>query len=314
MTAIADVLSAVFPVLAIVGLGLFLRRLRVLNREADQSILRLTINVLIPCLIWDSILGNPALDNPANAWRPPLFGFFGVVLGFGLAWMACGLAGLRQAAEKRAFTLTTGLYNWAYLALPLCVILFGRETVGVLFVHNLGVEVAVWTVGFMILTGQSLRAGWKRLINGPVIAIITAILFHFAGGDEWIPVFFRRGIEMLGASAIPVGLLLVGATFWDHLGHARLFKHSRTGVVAVLLRLLIIPVIFLLAAATVPMSIELKRVLIIQAAMPSAVFPVILARHYGGDVPTALRVVLWTALVGIVTMPLWILVGLRMLE
>jgi malate permease and related proteins len=51
-------------------------------------------------------------------------------------------------------------------------------------------------------------------------------------------------------------------------------------------------------------------VLVLEAAMASAVFPIAMAKHYGGDPATALRVVLSTSLVGFMTIPLWIRFGL----
>jgi len=45
--------------------------------------------------------------------------------------------------------------------------------------------------------------------------------------------------------------------------------------------------------------------------MPAAVFPIIMARHYGGDPPTALRVVISTSVAGLVTIPLWIKFGMK---
>jgi hypothetical protein len=48
----------------------------------------------------------------------------------------------------------------------------------------------------------------------------------------------------------------------------------------------------------------------VQAAMPSAMFPVILAKHYGGDPATALRIVLITSALGLITIPLWLKFGL----
>jgi hypothetical protein len=306
------VFTAVLPIFGIMGLGLLLRRGRVLNREADESVLRIVINVLIPCLIWDAILGNPALDDPRNAWLPPIIGFGTVAAGIFIAWLVAKASGLTDIVQRRSFALAAGLYNWAYLALPLCVILFGKEVVGVLFVHNLGVEICLWTVGVIVLSGKGLRDGWKRVLNGPVIAIISAMIFNGMGAADWLPPFFLKGVSMLGASAIPIGLLLVGATFWDHLGEAAVLRHPRVGLSAVMVRLLVMPLFFLTAAYFLPVSDELKCVMVIQAAMPSAVFPVILAKHYGGHVPTTLRVVMWTTVLGFITMPLWINFGIRL--
>ncbi|MEM6885929.1 MAG: AEC family transporter [Verrucomicrobiota bacterium] len=307
----STVLTAVLPIFGVIALGLFLRRGRVLTREADQSLLRVVINVLIPCLVWDSILGNPALDNPANTWVPPLVGFATIALGIGMAYAFSRLAGLRDAQQRGSFALAAGVYNWAYLAFPICVVLFGRETVGVLFVFNLGVEVCLWTVGMMVLTGRGIRDSWRKMINGPVIAIVSALIFNAMDATAWLPQFFLDGVTLLGMSAIPLGLLLVGATFWDHLGEAAILRNLRIGVVAVVVRLLLLPVMMLALTWWLPVSTELKAVMLVQAAMPSAVFPVILAKLYGGHVLSALRAVMWTTVCGLVTMPLWIYFGLR---
>src|SRR5271154_6520014 len=50
--------GAVTPVFLIVAAGLLLRRFNWLTEEADHSLLRICINLLIPALILSSILGN----------------------------------------------------------------------------------------------------------------------------------------------------------------------------------------------------------------------------------------------------------------
>jgi len=54
-------------------------------------------------------------------------------------------------------------------------------------------------------------------------------------------------------------------------------------------------------------------VVVIQAAMPSAIFPIVLARHYAGSPATAMVVALSTSAVSLVTIPLWIPAGLKFL-
>ncbi len=69
--------------------------------------------------------------------------------------------------------------------------------------------------------------------------------------------------------------------------------------------------LFLLAAKFLPASVELKRVMVLEAAMPAAVFPIVMARHYQGDPATAMRVVLGTSVVSLATIPLWIKFGMK---
>ena len=69
------------------------------------------------------------------------------------------------------------------------------------------------------------------------------------------------------------------------------------------------PVLFLLVARFLPCSIELKRVIVIEGAMSSAMFPIVMAKHYGGDTRTAIQVVMGTTFAGLVMIPLWIRLG-----
>jgi predicted permease len=53
----------------------------------------------------------------------------------------------------------------------------------------------------------------------------------------------------------------------------------------------------------------LKRVIVLEGAMSSAVFPIVMAKHYGGDTRTAIQVAMGTTFAGLVMIPLWIRLG-----
>jgi predicted permease len=312
MSESATVLNAVLPVFTIIGLGLWIRRLNWLSEEADQSLLRVNINLLFPCLIFDKVLGNPALSNLSNLALAPAVGFGTVLLGFALAHVMRFLHGLKAGPEARTFNVVVGLYNYGYIPLPLSLMLFsGSETAGVLFVHNVGVELAMWTLGVMIFTGARGGADWKRFLNAPLISIVAALALNAVGARDYIPTPVAVAVHWLAECAIPVALILVGAVISDHL----VDFHSRWGwrvmASAVLLRIVLLPVAFLILAKYLPATVELKRVIVLEAAMPSAVFPIIMSRHYHGDPPTALRVVIATSAVGLLSIPLWIRFGMR---
>jgi len=313
MTEFTTVLGAVLPVFGIIVAGLVMRKLEWLTEEADQSLLRVTLRLLVPCLILDSILGNTALTQWRNLLLPPALGFGSVALGMGLAALAGLWHRLDQPEARRTFVAAVGIYNYGYVPLPLALLLFDKATVGVLFVFMLGVEAALWTLGVMVLTGQGVGRNWRQALNAPLLALLGALALNALGGQALVPDPARTGLHWLGQCAIPIALILIGAVIADH---AREF-HSASGWrvmgAAVLLRNGLLPVVFLGLASLVPASPELRRVLVLEAAMPAAVFPIIMARHYGGDPPTALRVVVSTSLVGLVSIPLWIRAGLSLL-
>lgn len=316
MNAFLTVLQAVLPVFAIMATGLWLRRRDWLTAQADASLMRLCINLLIPCLIFDSVFGNPALRRPENLLWPPLVGFGMAGLGMAVARLFARAAGLQTKPEQRTFAFLAGLQNYAYLVIPLCISLFDPGTTGVLFVHNVGTEMAMWTVGVATLTGSSFINGWRKFINAPLIALALALALNFFGMTFTPPDLVSQTgkillttIHWLGQSGIPMGLLLIGAIVADHFAEARGGRALRVVTVASLVRLGIMPVLFLLLAKYLPCSDELRRVLILQGAMPSAVLPIVIARHYGGDARVALQVALGTSLLGLATIPLWIHFG-----
>jgi len=46
--------------------------------------------------------------------------------------------------------------------------------------------------------------------------------------------------------------------------------------------------------------------------MPAGMLSLVLARHYGGDVPVALQVVYSTSAAALITLPLWIHFGMQL--
>ena len=304
-----SIVGAVVPVFAIMLAGFTLRRLNWLTEEADQSLLRVSINLLVPALIFESVLGNPALQQPDNLIWPPLVGMATVVIGILMARLVVPVVRLGKPAEQRTFALATGLHNYGYVPIPLCLLLFDDRTTGVLFVHIVGVELMLWTLGVAVVSGAGMAGSWRKVINAPFIAIVVTVMLNQTGAHSHVPGLVKTTAHLLGQCAIPLALLLIGAIVADHFGELHGRGAFQVFALGAVVRLGLLPLIFLLLAKGLPVSLELKRVIVLEAAMPSAVFPIILSRHYGGDPPTALRVVLGTQLVGLVTIPLWIRFG-----
>jgi len=309
------VFSAVLPIFFVIGAGALARRLGWLDTEADRSLMTVVVNLLYPALIFSFILGNDALRQPSNLILPPLVGLTTVIGGFGLAMLVARKFKLGDQKECRTFAFTTGIYNYGYFPVPIIALLFDRETTGVLLVHNLGVEVAMWVLGVgFILSRNDPKSIWKRVFSGPVIAILIAVPMNYFKIDQHLPNSALETINLLGQCAIPLGLLLIGATFMDLAKQMKITSRLNIPITASVLRLGILPATFLFIAFILPLSTELKCVIAVQAAMPCGVFPIVLARHFDGSAEVALKVVLGTTLLSFLTIPLWIAMGIKLLD
>lgn len=255
-----------------------------------------------------------------DAWLPPTVGFASTAVGYLLALIVAKLfgkwIGLKSTVSQHTFALCIGTFNYGYIPMPLVNAMFDSTTMGTLIVHNLGVEIAIWTVGLLVLQGKFDRHCWKRVLNPPLFAIVLSLSINQFGLHEAIPTFIRMPINLLAQATIPMGLIMVGATMADQfvLAKTQLLDGWQSAAAGICMRMVILPIIFLVAARwLIPAGsqmTDLKQVMVVQAAMPCAVFPIVLAKVYGGDTAVALRVVFATSIVAILSIPQVITHGL----
>jgi malate permease and related proteins len=307
---IGELFRLILPVFALIAVGVALRRFHWVEGAAETSLVKLVVYVCMPCLVFETVVGNGSLREPGNLLLPPLAGFVSTVAGFGVAYLAARAIGLGRGTGLRTFAVSAGICNYSYLPLPIVGGIWGERAQGLVLVHNLGVDTALWSVGLIILTGASVREGWRKLISPVLVTLLVAVAINVTGLSPRVPGFVGSMAHSLGVCTVPIGLLMTGVSLADYLDEPSKLLHRNIALAACVVRLLIMPALMLCFAKWLPCSVDLKRVLVVEAAMPAAVFPIILARHYGGQPLTAVQVVLATTAAGLVACPLWIRAGL----
>lgn len=198
-----QLLLLLVPVFALMAIGVGARKVGWLTHEADSSLLKLVFNCLYPCLIFENVVNNTALKDPRNLAFAPTLGFGCMALCFVLAYAIAGLIGMKKGHGRRAFGYAVGGNNFGYIPIPLMAALFGKESLGTLLVHNVGCEAAIWTVGIFLLSGTSLREGWRRLINAPVISLLLGLVGNRLDVGPHIPQVAWEIIHTCGVCAVP---------------------------------------------------------------------------------------------------------------
>jgi predicted permease len=310
MMSYGQLFLTVLPVFMMIAIGAGIRRLGLVTEAGESSLFNVVVKVTFPCLIFDSVAANSAVHSPANLLLPPFLGFSLTLLSMVVGWHVAKGLGLTIGHGLRTFALAVGLTNYGYLPLPIVDAMFGPDTRAVLLIHNVGVEAALWTGGILVVTGLSPLQGWRKVINPPAIALVVALVANLAGLTPFVPGVVMKLVHALALCAIPLGLLMTGVSIEPHLDDPKQLVNPRVTAMAWLLRLAVLPWIFLLAARYVPCSVELKRVMVVQAAMPSAVVSVIISRFYGGRPLVAVQIVLGTTAVALFTIPFWLKFGL----
>lgn len=309
MPSYLAILSATLPVFLLMGLGFLFQRKQWLSEETEMGVMRLSMQLLFPCLVLTLIPGNPALATiSSGAWAIGL-GFAMIVIGFALSWLVAWALRMRRGEGLRTFTITAGIQNYGFLTLPIAVQLFpdNEGPAGLVFVHGIGVEIAMWTFGLAILSG---KMGLRSLLNIPFLAVVSALILNYTGLYHYIPGVLKTVMDMLGRCSVPMAVFIIGATMGRFSREGIFSDIWRVACGSVLTRLGLMAMVILAAAKFAPIEPDLKRLLVIQAGMPSAIFPIVLARLYGGTPLVAVQVVLATSLVSVATVPLVLAWGL----
>lgn len=99
---------------------------------------------------------------------------------------------------------------------------------------------------------------------------------------------------MLGACTFPLGILLTGAMMADQVRQLHPARATGTLIWSAIFRLGVIPALMLGIVRILPCSVEIKRVIVVQAAMPAGIFQLFFPDSMEGIQPPPCA--LWPAL------------------
>jgi malate permease and related proteins len=287
---LSDLFSIIAPVFICGGVGFAWTKLG--NPYDVDLVTSLVTNVGVPCLVFYS-LTNTDLN-------PKVFGSMAFT---SLAAIAtCGLmSGLVLSAfrlDKRTFLSPLMFSNCGNMGLPLCMLAFGEPGLVLAIVFFTISAIAQFTIGIMITSGTLSLAG---LVKIPILyAVALAVLFMFLNIEPLD--FITNTTRILGGMSIPLMLITLGVS----LVQLRVAALPRSTVLSVLRLVLGFGVGVGLTKLLGIKGLE-QGVLIVQSAMPVAVFNYLFAQRYKRAPEEVAGMVAISTAISFITLPalLW---------
>jgi malonate transporter and related proteins len=285
------------PDFALIALGFVLCRHTAMGRPLWDGIERLVYQLLFPALLFSAIVRNPLSLGTAL----PL-----AAAGLGLS--ACGVAAalalrawpgvdgrLHAAGAQTAFRFNS------YVALALAERLAGGAGVAwmalLLSVCVPFVNVAaVWP-----LARQGGHGYARELLRNPLI-LATAAGLTFNALALSLPGLVATTLSRLGAAALPLGLMAVGAGL--QIGALR--EGPRLAAALMFIKHAVLPAVALAVVLSTDLPAGQQAVLVAFAAMPTASSAYVLAVRMGGHGAFAAGLVTLSTLLGMVGLPAWL--------
>jgi predicted permease len=197
--------NVILPVFFIIFLGFLLRKL---GKVDLKTFSRAQLYVLSPALAFMS-LAKPEADT---ALILQVLAFIlcleAILLG---VTIGAGLIMKRDRAERQAMTLASILMNTGFYGIPVCVLAFGDWGLVYATIYMVASSITQSTLGIFLASAGRGKAT-KALVDIFKVPLIWSIVAArlLVRIDALPPQPFMKMIDMLGASAIPVGLLLLG--------------------------------------------------------------------------------------------------------
>lgn len=284
--------NVVLPVFIVAGFGFAIeRRYRVPVVPINQIVLYL----LMPCFIFVSLLSFPLRSE-----EPLRIGAFVVLLTLVMIAIAAVVAVAMRLDRKTtsALMLTAAFPNLGNYGLSVVLLAYGAEGVRfgtILFAVQM--IFALTLAVFIASSGHaSLRDSLVQVARQPVLYAVAAALF-FGLTETPVPTFAHAALSLAGQAAIPMMLLVLGMQISD----TGRIEEPRLTVVAIVTRLVIGTVAGVLLADALGLTGIARSVMIVGAAMPTAVFTTLTATRYGARPRFVSDVVVTGTLASIVT-------------
>ncbi len=289
--------TTVLPVFLVAAAGFILATFITID---SRSVGRLLFYLATPSLVFRSLY---QMQIEYGALRQLTIVAVSAALLTGL----CGwLIGIGQAREKRAaLVLTSAVSNNGNMGIPIALFAFGITGAAFASIYYVVSSFMSNTFGVIIASaGQvSVKVALKQSLRVPVLyAAIAGLLLNTFGGK--LPEGIFRSIDLLAGAAVPGMLILMGV----QLRSAPLFQEQTIVLRSVAVRLLIGPLIAWLLCQLLGVSGVERSVLIMQAAMPTAVMTAVLATEYNIVPRLVASIIFFSTLISMVTLSfvLWL--------
>tara|TARA_Y100000996_G_scaffold316133_1_gene252323 strand:- start:2065 stop:2970 length:906 start_codon:yes stop_codon:yes gene_type:complete len=290
--------NIILPILLVASFGVILQKLRPSPLGFLSPVL---LYILSPCLVIDGIINANLPTNVSVKIVTTSITCSLVMLVLGLV-----IANLSKMTKdtKSSFVLASTFPNAGNMGIPISFLAFGEEGLSVALIIFVAQGIISWPLGTLIVA-RAQTIGWKepliQVLKLPTLyAVPIALFIRFINFS--IPSNLYRPIDMMADAAIPCMLLLLGYQLSNGLKEINLKDLVLLNITRLILS---IPVVYLITIVFNITDIA-QNTLIVMAAMPTAVFTVLLATEFGTKGQYVANSVITSTLLSMITLTILI--------
>jgi len=283
-------------ILILVGALCF--KLKLLSKETVSQISGFVLKVVNPIVILMAYQREFRADLVRNLG----FTFLLSVTAYIIAMLTAYLCIRNKEGRETVIERFSCIYsNCGFMGIPLVQAMFDYEGVFYLTAFLTVFNALVWSHGVMQMSGEkSLKSLGKVLRSPAIIAIFLGMILFFA--RITLPEVLAETLEEIGSLNTPLAMVVAGATIIQT-DLLKVFQKPRVFYIC-FLKLLLIPVLTILAFKLFPFEKTVEMTVLAAAAAPSAAICTMQCLNYHRNAAYASELFGVTTLFSIGTMPL----------
>ena len=311
-------LEATVPIFLVIVLGYVLMRVGFFTKEFTKIADKYVFKVALPVLLFKQIA--TADIHEEFDWRFVVFCMAATTLMFMVTWALAKLF-LPDKDSVGSFAMCSVRGSAAILGIAFIENIYGSSGMGPLMIVSSVPLYNIYSVIILTVEAKSRRhpetvqttetttpkqanvitASLLGILKNPIIiGIFAGLPFAIIGIP--IPTIPLKALTSVANTATPVALLVVGAGFEG----GKALKKIGPTVVATMIKLVIVPAVFLPIALWLGFRNEALVAIIIMLAAPTTVTTYIMSKNMDNDEVLASSIVVLATLLSSVTLTLWI--------
>lgn len=304
-------ISSILSIVIMISIGYVLTAKGWFNDESSQLLTKLVITIALPALMISTILTNLDISELEHIGK-------GIVIPI-LSMTICAIIAICVAKLMKIRKDRTGLFismffnsNTIFVGLPVNLALFGEKSVPYVLLYYIANTTFFWTLGvYFISKGGERKSNdnifsketLKRIMSPPLLGFIVAITLILL--RVHLPTFIMDTCTYMGGLSTPLSMIFIGICMFSiKLKDIKLSK-DMFGIIAG--RFIISPLTIFVLTLLLPIPILMKKVFIIQAAMPVMTNTSIIAKAYDADTQYASVMTMVTTVLAIIAIPFYMI-------
>lgn len=303
MESMRVALEIVLPLFLLMAVGYIIRLTGIMNETSVRQTNKAIFTIFLPMLVFQNVY-ETELQESFDSWLL-IYAVAGVALQFLLS--LC-IAFLTERDNSRRGVMLQGMFrsNFVLFGIPVCTALFGGQAAGlasILIAVIIPLYNVLAVISLEMFNGghPSLLRTIKGIVTNPLIlasaAGILCLVFRIT-----LPRVITTTVSNLAVISTPLAFVILGASF----GFREIGSCVKSLCVTLSVKLIFFPVLFLGLAILLGFRGAPLAVLLTVFASPIAVSSFSMAQQMGGDDRLAGQLVIFSSLLSILTMFLFI--------